>query len=1405
MMNTYRHFFDIDPNYFPVVNDSVIKSNPQMWKTYYPHETFIKLLKDTVSVLRREQKLSIWVEGAYGTGKSHAVLTLKKLLDAKEEDARSYFEKYQLSNDLFNKLQGVKNEGKILTVHRYGSSSIRNDSNLAFAIEESIEKALEDSGIENSGRKALKYGIIKWLSNPTNKGFFDAKIKENYSNLFAGDNSDDILEKLKNYQDESLSSLMEKIFTLADECGIKVMQLSIDDLIGWIKEIIKENNLKAIVFIWDEFTEFFEKNTNSLTGFQQITELSSTIPFYLVIVTHKSGGLFNDADKDKNKILDRFIKPTCVIDLPENMAFRLIGAAMVKKDDERVRNEWKDLVEYLYDSTRNSREVIKKKAKIGDEELEDILPIHPYTALLLKHISSAFESNQRSMFDFIKNDKGDDVKGFQYFIDNYGPDQAQYSLLTLDMLWDFFYENGKENLSSDIRSILDSYSFQRVRRLTQEEDRVLKAILLLDAISHKVGDNVELFIPNNENLENAFEGSDLNNVSGCAEKLVRDQILYKKPLGLDKFKYSALLNSIDTIEIEKIKEQFKNIKTETLVHEGEVGNFLDLDLSLPSLSLRYIIENVSISSFDSTYRKMRDEASKLPNHIFAIISFAKDDSEAVVLRKKIKDAINEGDCNTIFIDTSCTPLGQENIEQYCVNMANCRYYLVKDRTLSKQYESNSKHILERWKDRIARGEFTVYSKYSIEGNRVSSLDYLKSILKDIDDKRYLYSLESFFTTVAKTMYMNNYISKGIECGIGQKLSGTYKSNNEATKLEKYLEKVWEYNGKYWEDFPLLIISKIKSRVEDIIHSSFEKEDGRVSIDDIYNQLKQPPFGFLTCNLTAFVFGFILKEYAFGQYKWTDGVTSGVLNSDKLKELIDECLKKDLVSNNRFKEQYIVSVTKEETVFNDTTSRIFNISPNHCSSIDNTRELIRQKMKTFGFPLWTIKYVLDKEETKTKDKKVLKDVIDLYCGIANDNNFGIKRNDTANALEIGKICSFNNSVVDDLGKVFNRDKCTLGMKEYLKHYKDGELEKLAINVGDFGQYINELRAKFDRVDAANWVWNVETVNEKIDEVIIEYKIIQESNKIFSESTNFNSCVREWCDKCKNIKIAYSSVRNVVDENINKFLDLLVRIVKAENIQDNYIALFYNELEKNKEIFLNFYNKQIDIFKKGLSFYLRGLSDEEIVEVYNLLPPSFTKEASEYNTLVEDLVKDYKQKSQSRKLKALWKERTNTNSPKDWSNRYQMPILCMVDECDFDQAKESFDVINKNICDDISLKRAYEYLSTSSVFNKLKNEEIRNKAFSDKFVKNYEVLFEDISEVKEYLSEMVVAEPYDWLASPEVERKLREMAEAKYNQRGCVEATSIIENMALADVKKYLKDLIKDNMIVGMAIIKERKGD
>lgn len=1395
-LDKYRHYFDIDPDYFPAVNEAVINNIPDMWKKYYPHETFKKLLKDTVRVLRKEQKRSIWVEGAYGTGKSHAVLTLKKLLDASEEETREYFDKFQLDNDLFNKLQGAKNSGKILTVHRYGSSSIRGDHNLVFAIQESIEKALKEKGIENKGNSALKGAITSWLSDSVNKNYFNSLITGEYSSLFGGDNADDIIGKLNTFTSDALLALMDKIFRVADERQIKVLSLDTTGLVKWIKEIIKANDLKAIVFIWDEFTEFFNNNARSLTGFQEIAEISETDPFYLIIVTHKSAGLFDDADKDKSKILDRFIKPTCIIELPENMAFQLMGAAMEKNKDEVVLQDWEMTVDDLYDRTYDSRKIVKNSAKITDKELKNILPIHPYTALLLKHISSAFDSNQRSMFDFIKNDLGDEIRGFQWFIDNYGPDDDN-PLLTIDMLWEFFYEKGKESLSRDIRSILDCYSRTDKQQLDDEEKKVLKTVLLLQAISQKVGDSVELFIPNEKNVNNAFEGSDIDGGAAgrCAEKLVRDEVLYKKPLGGGRFQYSALVNVGDMAAVDKFKEEVKKKSTAALIEEGQLYEAVSLG---GALKLRYEMRYVSSSDFDSKIKLLRNQESNYENKIVAVVCFAKDDSESVVLGKKIKNALQDGSYKMIFIDSSTTPLGKDGYEQYCENMAQSMYYQGKDNNQARQFESNAKDALKKWKNRVANGEFIVYTADEQNGKRAITLDMLYSELFDIDKKKYKNCLEGEYNVI-DSMYMPTSLKQGVFCGAKEEVSGTFKSGNQATKLENALGEAWNYNGKYWVDMPHLLISKIKTRVESLIQSAFD-DSGRISIATIYEELKAEPFGFMPCNLTAFVIGFILKDYVDGPYTWSDGLTSDVLSIRKLQEMIDEIIKLQITPSTRYRDKYIVAMTEEEKAFNEATSKAFGIPQNQCVSIEQTRERIRGKMKEYSFPIWTLKSILPYESTKT-DKTVLSQIIECYCGIANSNNMSThQKTDNDIAYKIGRLCIENNEAADDLNTLINKEKCTEGMKEYLKEFENGELVTLSAEIDDGGQYINALRKKFD-ADAANWVWNVETAQQKIREVILEYKIVRETNKVIARCSSYENAVREWCDKCQYIRISYLAAKNYLGE-FGSFMEVLYKVKKSGVILDSEKQKFYDLLVTYSDEYKNFYNNQVDMFKKVCEFYLVGFSDDEIREIYRSIPSGcFTKEKAEYFSTVDNKVDEYNRNSKSAKLKKLWKERTNTDNPREWSRKYKMPILCMVDDKNIQIARSAFGAVNKNHPDEATIDKAIKYFESANFFSKLEDESARNKAFISTIIKGYDVMLTDIEEVKQYLDSRITAEPYDWFGLPEVSNKLRQMAEAKYNQGGCDKALEKIDKMNVEDVKRYLKDLIKDNMIVGMEIIKE----
>ena len=1397
MLEKYRHYFDIDPDYFPAVNEAVITNNPDMWKKFFPHETFIKLIKNTVDVLERKQKLCLWVEGAYGTGKSHAVLTLKKLLDADAADTREYFNRYNMDNDLCNRFQSVKNSGRILTVHRYGSATIRGDHNLVFAVQESVEKALADAGIENKGGNALRDATIAWLSDADNKRYFNGLITGTYSDLFGGDDIEAVLGKLSSFSGDALAKVMDNIFRVADERQIKALSLSVSGLCKWIREVIKANGLKAIVFIWDEFTEYFYNNARNLTGFQELCEISETDPFYFILVTHVTQGLFHERDQDFIKLNGRFVSPHSLISLPENIAFQLMGAAMEKNTDPAVVEDWELAIDDLEDRTKESRKLVKSIARISDEEMKGILPIHPYAALLLKHISSAFDSNQRSMFDFIKNDRGDEIKGFQWFIDNFGPED-DIPLLTVDMLWEFFYDKGKEYLAHDIRSILDYYNRAGNQRLDSDQKRVLKTVLLLQAISQYAGDSVDLFIPNEKNINNAFEGTDMDgSASRCADQLVRDKVLFSKSLGGGKFQYAAY-NNEGEIDVKPFEDQIDKKSTSAFITEelADRTRIIDAIMLGGALKLRYELRFVSASDFDSTIKQLRNTEEKYENKIVAVVCFAKDDAESVVIGKKIRDALAAGTYNMVFIDATRTPFGADGYSTYRHDMALSMSQQGKDGGLATQYANNAKDSLKKWKSRIAAGEFIVHTAEKRDGERATTIDALYALLAEINKKKFPECLEGTYTVIAN-MYTPSSMKQGVECGCNQKTAGTFLSGSPATKLENALDGAWKVD-EYWKVKPHLPISKVKIHVDGIISDGFRNGGGRVSIKRIYDSLKVAPYGFMPCNLSAFIMGFILKEYTTGTFSWSDGLTNDILNVNKLKEMIDEVIRLEITPNPRYKDKYIVAMTDEEKAFNEITSAAFGIPINMCTSVPNTRERIRSKMKEYSFPIWTLKSILGEEVLKT-DATVLAEIIDSFCGIANSNNMGASKSDSDIAMVIGKLAKENPNAADDLKRLLNKEKCTQGMTAYLKTFEDGALVALAEQVGDGGQYINALRKKFD-ADAANWVWNVETAQQKIREVILEYTIIVESNKVISKSISFEATIREWCDKCGYIRISYAAAKNYLDE-LGAFLAMLHNLKKAGTLLDSQKKGFLDLLVANADNFRNFYNNQVDLFKRVCGYYLDGLSDEEIKEVFATIPAgSFTYEKADYLNTVEAKVKAYKEGLKSAKLKKLWRDKTGTDTPRAWSKKNKMPILCLVPDAEIAKAKTAFGAVNRAKSDEATIDKAMEYLSTAKFFDFLADDTALDKAFRDGIIKSYAVMLTDIQEVKDYLDSRITADPFDWFGLPEVDKKLRQMAEAKYNQGGCDRALAKIDEMDISDVKKYLKDLIKDNMIVGMEIIK-----
>ncbi len=1402
IFKVYRDYFDIDPEYFPAVNSAVIQSNPDMWKKFYPHETFIKLIKSTVDVLERKQKLCLWVEGAYGTGKSHAVLTLKKLLDASVEDMREYFVKYNLNMTECKKLEGIKSSGKILTVHRYGSASIHGDQNLVFAVQESIEQAMVEAGIENKSGSALKEATINWLSDPYNHEYFNGLITGAYSDIFGGETVDEVLDHLHNYTGNALAKIMDSIFKVADERQIRALTLSTSELSIWIKEVIKANNLTAIVFIWDEFSEYLRNNRQNITGFQELCEISATDPFYFVIVSHEAQAIFGDDQVVYPKLNDRFVRPHCTITLPENIAFQLMGAAMEKNSDPQVAAEWENaVVGDLISRTKESRNYVKNVAKISDKEMQGILPIHPYAALLLKHISAAFDSNQRSMFDFIKNDRGDEIKGFQWFIDKYGP-YDENPLLTVDMLWDFFYEKGRDSLKPETRTILDYYMQMETRQLDYNQRRVLKTVLMLQAVSLRAGESVEYFIPDERNLEMAFEGTDMEHEAvRCAKQLVRDKVLFEKFLGEGKYQFAPYSSDMDIDLTEYLAQIDKKTTSELISTQLNDGSCVTDAITLGGAQkLRYELRYVSSTDFEQTTRLLRNTEDKYADKIVAVVCFAKDDNESVILGQKIDAAVRSGSYNMIFIDTSVTPFGKDGYVNYRQYMAQSMAHQGKNNTLATQYSKDAKDALKKWKNRIAEGEFVVYSQYNTSGERATTMDALYDVLARINKKKYPESLEANYN-VTSTMFMPTSLKLGVECGCEQKTRQAFSSGNPATKLENALQGAWKVDN-YWAEHPTLHISKIKIKLDGMMQEAFAKS-GKVSIQEIYDMLKAEPYGFMPCNLTAFMMGFLLKEYVGGNYSWSNNITNDILDVNKLKEMVDEVIHQDITANARYKEKYIVAFTPEEKAFNDLTATAFCIEPRQCISVPSTRELIRGKMKTYSFPIWTLKYILDKTPGLATDTEVLVELIDQYTGIANNNNIAGNKSESDIAMQIGTIAMANPTAAQDLKQLLNKVKIQEGMDAYLAEFEGGELLALAKEVDDGGKYMTALHNKFD-ANEANWLWSADTAQQKIREVILEYKIIAASNKIITKNTSFSGAISDWC-KSTYIHISYEAGKSSFGK-LGPLFAILYEMKKTGRLEDGKKEAFLEQLNANGEAFKEFYNNQIDTFKDVCDFQLNGMTDEEIAEIYTLVPDAFIWQKNQYFKEVENQVKEYKSKQKGRQLKEMWKQKTGTESPRDWSNAHKMPILCLVPDSEKPKARRAFDTIARKKADSAAVEDALEYLKkldAENFFDKLKDSAYLDEVFTKYIIKDYDVALTDIDDVKEQLGRRTSIDPNEWLGASEVDKTTKKLAQHWYDMEGCEQAEQIVNSMDAETLRKYLQELLKDNMTVGMEIIRDNK--
>lgn len=1402
----YKDYFNIDPKYYAAVTADLIKSGEVKWDAFYPHETFVTLLEKTHTMLSGKDSRSLWVEGAYGTGKSHAALTLKSLLEASESEIRAYFQEYGLKNDLCQKLITDKSNGNLITIHRIGSASIHSDQDLILAMQDSITFSLKEHGIINRGEASLKEAALKWFDEKeANRIYFDSLIQEDqYMWEFGGKHVDEVIDVLKNAHPDMISKMMRNILKVAEDNGITALRLDIPAMCTWIKSILEENDISAILFVWDEFTEYFLNNPNSLTGFQTLVEISESHPFYFLIVTHESRSLIHDKDM-RRKIMDRFLgNSTIRIELPENMAFRLMAQAMKETNDPVLLPEWhsfkSDLNENLADvrstiiSNAKKQATMSEKTILSNEELLQIVPIHPYAALLLKHISVAFNSNARSMFDFIISNDMTEAKGFKWFINQYGPLQ-DINLLTVDMLWDFFTGKEQNGLNDDVRVILDSFGLLKKGSLLPDQERVFKTVLLLEALSLRVGD-VELLRPNEQNIDLAFAGTDWQKgkARSIAAGLWEQGLLFEKSVGNGLKEYTVANSGGDRGQIEILKQEVRNnTKTQDLIVSAELMSAAQLPVELTT---RFITEGAAAANFTQIRKKLNENT--YPNRLKAVVSFALDDTEAVTLKSAITKQIMLPANELIFIE-SLIPMGNDLFVQYVDNMAYSKNYEKNDKKRADGFEQHAKKCLSEWKERISAGAFMLYTPENKNGVRLANLTALQEELKRINHLIYHCGLEQF--NLIDNMFMKGPLAQGAECGINQELKSTFKSSNPNTSLSTALQGAWQVD-RYWEDQTKksLPIVRIKQEVDRIIADGFQNSAGRISILSIFESLENPPFGFMPNNVTAFVLGFVLKEYATTDYFWSNGSTGETMSATRMKQMIANAINQKFSPTTKYRDEYIVEMSIEQRTFLQCTIDAFHIAETQCTSVESARDQVRIKMKELIFPIWCIKYVLD-SVSLTSPKDLLSTIIDDYCGIANTANSN-KATESDLAEDIGRLVYETPSIIVDLQELLTNEMCRQGMLSYIALYQDGILYTLAAKIDDNGAYLDQVKKKFN-ADAANWVWSSLTADEKISDVILEYQIIDKSNQILPKTSIIQDTVIEWNKRSNNIRIPYEVLRKHTGD-LSPFLKQLCRVKNNGRIQEQDKQAFYDLLLTQCESFDHFYKNQFPYFKEAVGMFLDELEDSDLTEFFMAIPSGqFTKSSSEYYQYIENTLSDYRKGIQKTQLKNIWMQKTGTKNPAEWSERYSTPILCMFPDAERSEAREIFNTMLAYAASESDIGNAISYLEHATFYDRLNDSAERDRCFMDRVVGDYGIIIaKDADHIRESLVNSIPDKPYYWTDNAVVEKRLKLLAEKQYRLSGCEEAQAIIDQLDTVALRRYLSDLIADNLTVGIEILKNK---
>lgn len=1386
----YKDYFGISEDYAPCMTREDINRSPETWLNFYPHETFVALLRDLLASLDGGDK-SIWLTGAYGTGKSHAALVLQKLFMDDESRVNEWLDRRakQIPEAVRAALHAQR-AAHTLVVFDTKSDGLTTPEQFLVRIENTIIQALREKGYQIPVFGSLERILDRIAEEETS--FFKKRDELQSQLCYLTSDITSMAELKKAIGNPSLQSvLLSDVMTVLHARDI-YLNLTTENLIKWINKILEVNKIARMVFIWDEFSAYIDQNRSQLKTFEEVAEAAQQGKFFFMPVTHMNLEAYLAAGSESAKKANGRFKfhslnmPTHTALLLAADAFKVINASWPTEQS----NLWHAISPVVtnYMATKDA------ECREKPENFKGILPIHPMAAFVLKFLSTAVGSNQRSMFNFLKGEIGESE--FQNFIATSGPELKGRQFLTVDHLWHYFIERDDLGTGKEVNEVRIEFA-NKSKNLKDNEIRVFKTVLLyslLGRLNANIGN--ELIQPTLENVKRCFEGdSDVTGVEGIARELEKKHCFSIINGRCEMFRAAG-----DSPDIEKKKaelngrfhEEFLSPKAQPKL-ESKLKTFKD--------KLHFEVRAANVDKAAVVCQKNKDLFGANGNRILLQFIIARDAEEQLRVADKAKDlARTFKDFRMIFVALPelhfCT-MRATYWAEYVEQLAH--FYLATDQATKTNYGTQIKLMDDAWLAKlISPGQKLMVCKPNasggdpfVEERAWNNLEgYLKQYLKEC--------FECFVDD------LSDYNLSAMQEG-GKGLAQWAKAGmdfNSAQGVTQNIVKAFARHGitggpEWFGANPTHPLTKLRDVCKDKLNNTLNGSAGVCSVRKIFLEIQRAPFGLLAVPYTAFVLGFVMKEWLNNprqQLQWTDGVQSQKLDNDSLAEMIDMAIKSlgDTFKN----EKVICRISKEEKKFIESAPTMFGIERVPNATVEGTLGLIAQRLEKISekAPLWVLPdYIYAQEEPQADNCKA---VIDDLCEAQKISSRGNQQERSDRIKAIGKRLQENDGLAELFSKFITPEIFGKAFRMRVNRAKP-TLAEWAAKVGDASEmYCKIVKDHF--AETASWLWNPQNVDDELDLVEAEYKVISVVQGLLA-----NTGYIPFEDAMKRVRKAVYEDNKISVELLTGDYPVLARIIQVMNsskIADglkDLAELFNNHKDLLKKLFFDpARSVQLELLKKHFDAQLAALGTEELRKLYENLSCGAKRTADDFKKAALQEIDDYLKASTVQQLLTLWGQKTQSASPAEWSSTHKMPSAVL-----FASAVTANEIIAV-----LSNPAGYQ----SGILKKVKKE-LESAAITppeqlpEKFLKmllpgKYANLSVDAGELGDYLCRKVGKNPDSWLLqgralTEAVDGYVRERYAAAYRSQ----AVDKVKAMSNDDAKKILLKFAADNPDVGLKIL------